>query len=360
MPNQTTYNNKATSTVVYYYPNGLQGGGGGGDDECGCHFISVVPTAQDLAYVQADELDIAFITNMTSNVPNPRGVDIAVYSNGSWIIQPTKGEQGVQGPKGPPGPSGAPGAPGAPGANGAPGTNGTTPNHQWIGTSLRFETYPGVWGIAVDLRGPAGTPGTNGATGATGLPPEHSWSGTQLRFKNPAGTWGSYVELRGPQGPPGVDGTLGAIPAHEWSGTQLRFQTVSGWGSYVDLKGEQGQPGAPGPQGDPGLDATGNLQKIVNLTSTSNYTVDIADNNFVIILDIGTNNVTVTIPALLSNNMNVGFIQRGTGNVQFISDGVSIINSHLNHKRLTGNFACCFIEKIGTTSEYILAGSLKT
>ena len=68
------------------------------------------------------------------------------------------------------------------------GATGPVPNHQWLGTALRFELPSGQWGVAVDLRG------------APGLTPGHEWNGTQLRFQNSDLTWGNYVELKGLDG----------------------------------------------------------------------------------------------------------------------------------------------------------------
>ena len=62
MPNQTDYNNKATSNVVYFTGSTSTQPGTVTDN---CHFISVVPNAQSLAFVQPSDFDIAFITNCT-------------------------------------------------------------------------------------------------------------------------------------------------------------------------------------------------------------------------------------------------------------------------------------------------------
>jgi hypothetical protein len=71
--------------------------------------------------------------------------------------------------------------------------------------------------------------------GEKGDPPEHEWLGTELRFRMPDGIWGSYTNLKG---------DTGAKPEHEWLGTELRFQNADdSWGEYVNLKGEQGIQG---------------------------------------------------------------------------------------------------------------------
>jgi len=48
--------------------------------------------------------------------------------------------------------------------------------------------------------GPQGIQGEKGDTGSQGLPPEHQWNGTSLRFQNTDGSWGSYVDLKGDKG----------------------------------------------------------------------------------------------------------------------------------------------------------------
>ncbi len=55
-----------------------------------------------------------------------------------------RGEQGQRGPRGP---------------------KGDKPDHEWVGTALRFEKPDGEWGDLVDLRGPKGARGDRGAGG---------------------------------------------------------------------------------------------------------------------------------------------------------------------------------------------------
>lgn len=74
--------------------------------------------------------------------------------------QGDKGERGEQGEKGI-------GERGPIGPEGPPGPMGPMPDHQWQGTSLRFEDPEGGWGKFVDLRGPAGAQGYPGASGST-------------------------------------------------------------------------------------------------------------------------------------------------------------------------------------------------
>jgi hypothetical protein len=68
------------------------------------------------------------------------------------------------------------------------------------------------------LQGPTGAKGNKGDTGATGPTgpkgdkgdiPDHQWSGSSLRFQNPDGQYGSYTDLKGPVGPQGPQGPQG-------------------------------------------------------------------------------------------------------------------------------------------------------
>lgn len=57
-----------------------------------------------------------------------------------------------------------------------------------------------------------GSNGRNGARGAIGPMPEHEWNGTSLRFEEPDGEWGPYVNLKGEKGEPGRNGVGGMGP----------------------------------------------------------------------------------------------------------------------------------------------------
>ena len=96
------------------------------------------------------------------------------------------GKPGATGPEGPEGPQGEPGPKGDPGIQGAEGPQGPQGEKGATGD-------PGP-------KGEQGEKGEKGDDGAQGLPPEHEWQGTALRFKEPDGLWGQAVDLRGPQG----------------------------------------------------------------------------------------------------------------------------------------------------------------
>lgn len=57
-----------------------------------------------------------------------------------------------------------------------------------------------------------GTNGRSGGRGPVGPMPEHEWKGTSLRFEEPDGEWGPYVNLKGEKGDPGRNGVGGMGP----------------------------------------------------------------------------------------------------------------------------------------------------
>ena len=72
-----------------------------------------------------------------------------------------------------------------------------------------------------------------------------------------------------------------------------------------------------------------NLQKIItypiDFTGT-NYTLTNADNNYEIIVDNGATAVTITVPTGLTSKIGVGFTQKGTGDITYITSGTTINN----------------------------------
>jgi hypothetical protein len=130
----------------------------------------------------------------------------------------------VQGPEGPQGP------------RGLAGDTGPRPDHEWNGTSVRFQRPNGNWGPFTDLLGPTGDKGDKGDVGETGLAPEHQWNMTALRFRNPDGSWGDYTNLVGPEGSRGPVGPEGPV----------------GPGGPIGPVGPVGPAGPMGPEGPAG------------------------------------------------------------------------------------------------------------
>lgn len=107
--------------------------------------------------------------------------------------------------------------------------------------SQGLQGVPGVKGDtgAVGATGPQGIQGLQGATGATGAigaMPSHQWLNTTLRFQTSATTWGSYVDLKGATGATGAQGIQG-------------IQGIQGATGSTGLTGATGATGATGPAG---------------------------------------------------------------------------------------------------------------
>lgn len=131
------------------------------------------------------------------------------------------------------------GLPGTHGKDGRDGVDGQTPEHDWVGTNIRFKAPNGEFGEFVDLEGPRGEKGEQGDPGEEGPKGDKGDPG-------PRGLKGD----KGDRGPDGEKGEIGPMPDHQWRDTSLRFQDPDGtWGRYVNLKGEKGDPGIPGSSG---------------------------------------------------------------------------------------------------------------
>lgn len=164
------------------------------------------------------------------------------------------------------------------------------------------------------------------------------------------------VGPRGLQGIPGVQGPQGIQGVQGLTGL-----TGPSGNSIVGPQGIQGLPGPTGltgPQGIQGESATDNLQKVI--TPTTNYTIQSSDNNHTLLIKNNTNDITITIPAGLPLNINVGFIQVGTGNVKFVSAGTVIISSAVDQRTIKGPLFNAYIEQENSTNTYYLLGTFKT
>lgn len=99
-----------------------------------------------------------------------------------------------------------------------------------------------------------------------------------------------------------------------------------------------------------------NPTKTVTLGASATYTVVLGDNNYVIEIDNGANNVTIDLAGSLgTNNFFVGFVQKGTGDVIFT--GQTIVPTGTGNK-LQGQGHVAAIEIINGTK--YLHGNLKT
>lgn len=136
--------------------------------------------------------------------PGPRGEPGAQGEQGKRGDAGPQGDRGEQGAQGEQGPQGERGEPGRDGADGQPGARGTAGQAGADGLP-GSDGAPGRPGDP----GPAGKAGQKGDKGDKGDTPDHEWIGTGLRFEKPDGTWGDTVDLRGPKGGRGDRGASG-------------------------------------------------------------------------------------------------------------------------------------------------------
>lgn len=136
------------------------------------------PIPRSLFYVQAEKLarlQAEFLSLSKKQGPvGPQGERGPQGEKGKPGEKGEKGEQGLVGPQGeqgeqgPVGPQGEQGEKGEQGEQGPVGPKGDAPQHEWVGSKLRFRKPDGSWGELVDLKGPKGDPGKRGLTGAGG------------------------------------------------------------------------------------------------------------------------------------------------------------------------------------------------
>lgn len=148
------------------------------------------------------------------------------------------GPQGLQGAPGEVGPAGRDGVDGLPGLPGAAGPTGRDGRDGLPGEQ-------GPQGIA----GARGAEGAQGPKGEKGDKPDHEWVGSQLRFEKPDGTWGPLVELRGPKGARGTQGASGGGGGGGSVTTAPKtrlYDQVSNTTAYVGEAAPGTAEGAPG------------------------------------------------------------------------------------------------------------------
>lgn len=103
-----------------------------------------------------------------------------------------------------------------------------------------------------------------------------------------------------------------------------------------------------------------NLQKVITYPadfSGTNYTLTNADNNYEIIIDNGATAVTITVPSGLTSKIGVGFTQKGSGDVTYITSGTTINNP--TGLKIKGQFHQTYLSQELSTNNYFLGGSTK-
>ena len=105
-------------------------------------------------------------------------------------------------------------------------------------------------------------------------------------------------------------------------------------------------------------DGTNSTSNNLQRTITGSATILETDNNSTIIINNGATAINITVPTGLSTKFAVGFIQQGTGDVTFVASGTTI-NSPLDYLKIKGENYWAYLEKVGSTGVFQLAGELK-
>lgn len=160
--------------------------------------------------------------------------------------------------------------------NNIPSSLGGIPQHEWSGTSLRFENPDGSFGAFTDLQGPAGADGSDGVDGRSLLngsvnPTTEGNDGdfylntatSTLFGPKSGGTWPAGVSIVGAQGPQGVAGPQGTQGV-------AGPQGPAGVAGPAGSQGPQGVAGPAGPQGPAGIDGLTIITGSVDPTSQGN------------------------------------------------------------------------------------------
>lgn len=102
--------------------------------------------------------------------------------------------------------------------------------------------------------GADGRDGVDGKDGERGPMPDHEWKGTSLRFQKPDGTWGKFVDLRGPTGARGLSGGGGGVgivdniedatvsPSTTWSSEKIAEELQQAGGIERSLRADPDRP----------------------------------------------------------------------------------------------------------------------
>lgn len=103
-----------------------------------------------------------------------------------------------------------------------------------------------------------------------------------------------------------------------------------------------------------------NLQKVITYPADftgTNYTLTNADNNYEIIINNNATAVTITVPNGLISKIGIGFTQKGTGDVTYISSATTI-NNPIGLK-IKGQFYQTYLSQELNSNIYFLGGNTK-
>lgn len=127
--------------------------------------IALVAKMAHAAIQRAKYAELRTMTPGPHGLDGKNGKDGKDGADGKDGIDGKAGKDGIDGKAGKDGAPGKAGKDGAPGRDGKQGEKGDKPDHEWIGTGLRFEKPDGTWGETVELQGPRGLRGGGGGGG---------------------------------------------------------------------------------------------------------------------------------------------------------------------------------------------------
>lgn len=105
-----------------------------------------------------------------------------------------------------------------------------------------------------------------------------------------------------------------------------------------------------------------NLQKTITYPAdfiAGNYIISNADNNHSIFIENGANNVNIVFPSGLMSKIQIGFIQKGTGDVTAIESGTTIKHLSGLGKKMIGIEANAYAEQYASSNVIQWMGNIK-
>lgn len=167
-----------------------------------------------------------------------------------------------------------------------------------------------------------------------------------------------FIDIQGLQGPKGDTGNTGETGPQGPQGLQGPAGPKGDTGN-TGPQGATGPQGPKGDKGDAGINASNNSQKVLTLANfpSNNYTVLEADNNYSLIIQNASTNVTITIPTGLSSAHFVAYTREGTGEVSVIASGTTLKSALGFRINLLND--CIATEQVGNTNVFHVFGETK-
>ena len=164
-------------------------------------------------------------------------------------------------------------------------------------------------------------------------------------------TSADFIEFPTSVGPTGATGNgISSISLLSTVGLVKTYRIIYTNSAFFDFAVTDGTNGTNGTNY-----TANNLQRTV----TASTTILETDNNSTIIINNGDTAVDITVPTGLSSKFAIGFIQQGTADVTFVPGVGVTINSPLDYLKIKGENYWAYLEKVGTSEVFQLAGEIK-